>query len=90
MESRPVKVVNINESLRSMLCELYESDFIFDKFEIALSPAGDRILTGGYGLVLKFFLFDFSTEIDFQSGIKTVNPNIQWICKHMASLEIFL
>lgn len=32
-----------------MLCELYESDFIFDKFEIALSPNGDRILTGGYG-----------------------------------------
>jgi serine/threonine-protein phosphatase 2A regulatory subunit B len=49
MESRPIKVVNINESLRSMLCELYESDFIFDKFEIALAPRGDRILTGGYG-----------------------------------------
>lgn len=32
-----------------MLCELYESDCIFDKFEIALSPDGKRILTGNYG-----------------------------------------
>jgi hypothetical protein len=51
MESRPVKVININESLRSMLCELYESDFIFDKFEIALQASGGGILTGGYGFV---------------------------------------
>jgi serine/threonine-protein phosphatase 2A regulatory subunit B len=64
MESRPVRVtdtpllsfsadlrqvININESLRSMLCELYESDFIFDKFEISLQGTGGGILTGGYG-----------------------------------------
>lgn len=59
METRPVKVININESLRSMLCELYESDFIFDKFEIALQPSGGGILTGGYGFVPSFYFHFF-------------------------------
>ena len=49
MESKPVKVININEKLRPMLCELYESDCIFDKFEVALSSSGEKILTGSYG-----------------------------------------
>lgn len=49
MERKPVKVIHINEKLRPMLCELYESDCIFDKFEVALSSSGDRMLTGSYG-----------------------------------------
>mmetsp|Transcript_46823 Transcript_46823/g.102283 ORF Transcript_46823/g.102283 Transcript_46823/m.102283 type:complete len:281 (+) Transcript_46823:140-982(+) len=49
METTPVRTISINDGLKSMLCELYESDCIFDKFEIALSPDGSRILTGNYG-----------------------------------------
>eukprot|EP00602_Paraphysomonas_sp_CaronLab_P002810 CAMPEP_0185026988 /NCGR_PEP_ID=MMETSP1103-20130426/11733_1 /TAXON_ID=36769 /ORGANISM="Paraphysomonas bandaiensis, Strain Caron Lab Isolate" /LENGTH=413 /DNA_ID=CAMNT_0027560793 /DNA_START=116 /DNA_END=1357 /DNA_ORIENTATION=- len=49
METKPVRVININDSLKSILCELYESDCIFDKFEIAVSPDGQKILTGSYG-----------------------------------------
>jgi hypothetical protein len=94
MESRPVKVININESLRSMLCELYESDFIFDKFEIALQASGGGILTGGYGCVLhsqlplsprlsllSHFPSSVSPETDSQFGIKMANWNILLISK---------
>ena len=40
METQPVKTIKIHEHLRSKLCDLYESDFIFDKFECHLSGDG--------------------------------------------------
>lgn len=49
MERRPVEVININDNLKSMLSELYESDCIFDKFEACVNSTGDRIVTGSYG-----------------------------------------
>lgn len=48
METRPVQVININDQLRPILNDMYESDCIFDKFEVAYSPTADRILTGSY------------------------------------------
>eukprot|EP00941_MAST-03F_sp_MAST-3F-sp1_P001675 g1675.t1 len=47
MESRPVRTVNINEHLRPKLCDLYENDCIFDKFEFAVGR-NNGILTGTY------------------------------------------
>jgi serine/threonine-protein phosphatase 2A regulatory subunit B len=49
MENKPVQVININDNLKSMLSELYESDCIFDKFETSVNATGDRIVTGCYG-----------------------------------------
>ena len=40
MEGQPLKTIKIHEHLRSKLCDLYESDFIFDKFECHLSGDG--------------------------------------------------
>ena len=48
MEARPVKTINIHEPLRPKLCDLYENDCIFDKFEAAVSGDGNNILTGSY------------------------------------------
>ena len=47
METRPVRTVSINEHLRPKLCDLYENDCIFDKFEFAVGP-NNSILTGTY------------------------------------------
>jgi hypothetical protein len=33
MEARPVKTIPIHDHLRGKLCDLYENDCIFDKFE---------------------------------------------------------
>lgn len=49
MESKPVKVIDINENLKGILTELYESDCIFDKFEVSSNATGDRFVTGSYG-----------------------------------------
>eukprot|EP00743_Colponemidia_sp_Colp-15_P001620 GILK01001769.1.p1 GENE.GILK01001769.1~~GILK01001769.1.p1 ORF type:complete len:502 (-),score=67.21 GILK01001769.1:196-1587(-) len=48
MDSKPVKTIQVHEHLRTKLCDLYESESIFDKFEISPSPCGNWIMTGSY------------------------------------------
>mmetsp|Transcript_21399 Transcript_21399/g.41959 ORF Transcript_21399/g.41959 Transcript_21399/m.41959 type:complete len:498 (+) Transcript_21399:312-1805(+) len=48
MESKPVKTIPIHDQLRSQLSELYESECIFDKFEVAVSRDGNGLATGSY------------------------------------------
>jgi serine/threonine-protein phosphatase 2A regulatory subunit B len=48
MESSPVASFKVHEHLRSKLCDLYENDSIFDKFECTLSGDGSRVATGSY------------------------------------------
>lgn len=45
MERQPVKTVRIHEYLRPRLCDLYENDCIFDKFECAINHDGTFVLT---------------------------------------------
>lgn len=40
MESRPLKTIQIHDHLRGKLCDLYENDCIFDKFECMFSGDG--------------------------------------------------
>ena len=40
-EDRPVKTIRIHDYLKSKLCDLYENDCIFDKFECTLSKTGE-------------------------------------------------
>jgi serine/threonine-protein phosphatase 2A regulatory subunit B len=48
MEAKPVKTIQIHEHLRSKLCDLYENDCIFDKFECTVSGDGNNLVTGSY------------------------------------------
>lgn len=48
MESKPVKSIKIHDYLRSKLCDLYENDCIFDKFECNMSGDGKHVVTGSY------------------------------------------
>lgn len=48
MESRPLHTVKIHDFLQEKLCDLYENDCIFDKFESAPSPDGSSFVTGSY------------------------------------------
>ena len=49
MENKPVKTIPIHDHLRSKLCDLYENDCIFDKFECTFSGDGQCVppLAGG-------------------------------------------
>ncbi|XP_038987581.1 serine/threonine protein phosphatase 2A 55 kDa regulatory subunit B beta isoform-like isoform X2 [Phoenix dactylifera] len=55
MDSGPVATFQVHEYLRPQLCDLYESDSIFDKFECCLSGDGLRVATGSYSNLFRVF-----------------------------------
>ncbi|MED6193054.1 Serine/threonine protein phosphatase 2A 55 kDa regulatory subunit B beta isoform [Stylosanthes scabra] len=55
MDSGPVATYQVHEYLRPKLCDLYENDSIFDKFECCLSGDGLRIATGSYSNLFRVF-----------------------------------
>jgi len=48
MDKQPVKTIPIHEHLRPRLCDTYENDSIFDKFEVVFSGDGSNVMTGSY------------------------------------------
>ena len=48
MERQPVKTIPIHEHLRPRLCDTYENDSIFDKFEVVFSGDAKNVMTGSY------------------------------------------
>ncbi|CAN6456968.1 unnamed protein product [Victoria cruziana] len=55
MDSGPVSTFQVHEYLRPRLCDLYENDAIFDKFECCLSGDGLRVATGSYSNLFRVF-----------------------------------
>jgi serine/threonine-protein phosphatase 2A regulatory subunit B len=55
MESRPLATFSVHEALRGKLCDLYENDAIFDKFECAMSGDGANVATGTYSNLFRVF-----------------------------------
>uniref|UniRef100_A0A803LBC7 Serine/threonine-protein phosphatase 2A 55 kDa regulatory subunit B n=1 Tax=Chenopodium quinoa TaxID=63459 RepID=A0A803LBC7_CHEQI len=55
MDSGPVATFQVHEHLRPRLCDLYENDSIFDKFECCLSGDGLRAATGSYSNLFRVF-----------------------------------
>ncbi|KAE8657486.1 Serine/threonine protein phosphatase 2A 55 kDa regulatory subunit B beta isoform [Hibiscus syriacus] len=55
MDSGPVATFQVHEYLRPKLCDLYENDSIFDKFECCLSGDGFRVATGSYSNIFRVF-----------------------------------
>jgi len=44
----PLRSLNVNDYLEKRLCECYESEAIFDKFDMQVSSNGQFVLTGSY------------------------------------------
>ncbi|CAL9773113.1 unnamed protein product [Musa acuminata subsp. burmannicoides] len=55
MESGPVATFQVHEYLRPKLCDLYENDSIFDKFDCCQSGDGLRVATGSYSNLFRVF-----------------------------------
>nr|XP_043636895.1 serine/threonine protein phosphatase 2A 55 kDa regulatory subunit B beta isoform-like isoform X2 [Erigeron canadensis] len=55
MDSGPVSTFQVHEYLRPKLCDLYENDSIFDKFECCLSGDRQRVATGSYSNLFRVF-----------------------------------
>lgn len=48
MPNKPYSTINLFEPLKSKLCELYENEYIFDKFSITSSPDSNFYCTGNF------------------------------------------
>ncbi|KAI8873660.1 hypothetical protein GQ42DRAFT_117607 [Ramicandelaber brevisporus] len=62
MPNRPVKTIPVHDYLRSRLCDLYENDCIFDKFECSFSGDSTCAMTGSYNNYLSIYSLDGSQE----------------------------
>ncbi|KAI8638684.1 protein phosphatase PP2A regulatory subunit B, partial [Parasitella parasitica] len=67
MEKKPLRTINIHDNLRSKLCDLYENDCIFDKFECAFSGDGSHMMTGSYSNNIHIYGRDNDTEVTLQA-----------------------
>lgn len=59
----PVQTFNVTDYLDKKLCEVYESERIFDKFDLQVSPDSRMVLTGSY--------YSHAHVIDMQRRINT-------------------
>ena len=62
MPNKPVTSVQIFEPLKSKLCELYENECIFDKFDISTSHDSNYLITGNFNMCMH--LIDRNGEIN--------------------------
>lgn len=64
MEKQPVKTIPIHEHLRPRLCDTYENDSIFDKFEVVFSGDAENVMTGSYNNNFMIYPTDPSKETE--------------------------
>lgn len=53
MEAKPLKVINVHDAVKPKLCDLYESDIVFDKFECSFNHDGTAVMSGSYSNYLR-------------------------------------
>eukprot|EP00475_Leptophrys_vorax_P013058 TRINITY_DN19444_c1_g1_i1.p1 TRINITY_DN19444_c1_g1~~TRINITY_DN19444_c1_g1_i1.p1 ORF type:complete len:537 (+),score=27.57 TRINITY_DN19444_c1_g1_i1:289-1899(+) len=72
MEAQPVASFKVHEFLRPKLCDVYENDCIFDKFECTVSGDGLRCATGSYSNLFRVFgMVPGSEEASLLESTKT-------------------
>ena len=87
MEREPVRTVRIHEHLRTRLCELYENEWIFDKFECALSCDGTQMVTGSYSR--RFKVFDVNSNAEMLLTASRVQPRRHHARAHRGTAPAF-
>ncbi|GBF92816.1 hypothetical protein Rsub_05435 [Raphidocelis subcapitata] len=55
MERAPVATFSVHEGLRQRLCDLYENDCIFDKFDCCMNGAATAVASGTYSNSFRVF-----------------------------------
>lgn len=69
IDNKPYRVIRFHEHLTPKLCDLYENDSIFDKFECSWGGNSCRLLTGSYNN--NFYICDaFGNNITTMAALK--------------------
>lgn len=74
-EAKPVCSIPIHDHLRAKLCELYENDGIFDKFECSFSRDGSRVITGSYDH--RTYIYDVSSGAPVMEAMMEAHEVVQ-------------
>jgi len=69
MERRPVAVFPVHEHLRARLCDLYENDCIFDKFDACMDGTATRVASGSYNNCFRVFGTGGDPDGEGQQGV---------------------
>eukprot|EP00052_Salpingoeca_macrocollata_P028245 m.271779 g.271779 ORF g.271779 m.271779 type:complete len:450 (+) comp22839_c1_seq7:128-1477(+) len=72
MENKPVQTFKIHEHLRPKLCDLYENDCIFDKFEASWSGDDSHLVTGSYHNHFKVFNRQNQTDVTLEASREAI------------------
>lgn len=72
MNSKPIKTYLLHEYLRPLIYKLYNTENIFDKFDVCCSPDGKSIATGSYNNQFKLFHLDDSGS-DSSEDVQTID-----------------
>lgn len=72
-EKLPVKKLNVHDYLRTKLCDLYENDCIFDKFECTWAGDNKSIMTGSYNNMFTIFDRQSGNEICMEAAKLSVS-----------------
>lgn len=74
MDTKPVESYLVHEYLRSKLCNLYENDYIFDKFECCFNGTDQYIMTGSYNNFFKVFDRQSKREVMLEASKEIAKP----------------
>ncbi|KAG1054787.1 hypothetical protein G6F43_003217 [Rhizopus delemar] len=88
MEKKPLRTINIHDNLRPKLCDLYENDCIFDKFECSFSGDGNTLMTGSYSNNVHIFDHHNDSEIVLQADKSVFKSKKAGSTKNMNSRTI--
>eukprot|EP00884_Botryococcus_braunii_P005188 jgi/Botrbrau1/14670/Bobra.0108s0028.1 len=77
MESAPVATYAINDTLRNKLCDLYENDCIFDKFDCTMSKNHQYVASGSYGNCIRVTSTKTGASIVLEATRDPMNKRLQ-------------
>ncbi|KAJ7217281.1 protein phosphatase 2A regulatory B subunit [Mycena pura] len=78
-EARPLRTISVHDHLRGKLCDLYENDCIFDKWECIWGGDGRQVLTGSYHNYFRVYDTEGDRDVVLQadkSVLKTKKPGL--------------
>lgn len=84
---KPVCSITIQEALKSKLCDIFENDCIFDKFNLAVSKDSNTLLTGNYNNTFHTVDLNDSSNTQFEINYKKQTINKPMIPGKATSLS---
>ncbi|KAF7356019.1 Protein phosphatase PP2A regulatory subunit B [Mycena venus] len=80
-EARPLRTISVHDHLKSKLCDLYENDCIFDKWECVWGAGGKQFLTGSYHNYFRVYDAEGDNDVVLQAdkAVLRTKKGVVWV-----------